>query len=105
MLDGSVSPQARDAAVNGAVRVGEPRDPGVVVRRLGLSPQVFVAAPSLPLPDPLTLEGLPVVLRIEGGARLDAGMLPAWLAEEALAAGRLRLVPAPFAVPVTGRPI
>jgi DNA-binding transcriptional LysR family regulator len=119
-----------EGGVDLAVRVGEPRDPGVVVRRLGLSPQVFVAAPALPLPDPLTLEGLPVVLRIEGGARLDAlpsgqrpgwrvrlaaddveaaadaierglgvGMLPAWLAEEALAAGRLRLVPAPFAVP------
>lgn len=61
-----------------AVRVGEPREAGLVVRRLGVSPQVLVAAPSyLRAHAPLdggtlaALAGHSVVLRMEDGRLLD----------------------------------
>jgi DNA-binding transcriptional LysR family regulator len=118
-----------EESVDLAVRVGVPRDSGFVARRLGASPQVFVASPGYLACHPLPAEGseMRVVMRLEGGpqglevfgrdwtvvlasddvetvasaieAGLGVGMLPEWLAAGALAAGRLVRLPSPVEVP------
>lgn len=62
-----------EEAIDLAVRVGVPRDSTFVGRRIGLSPQVFVASPTYLAAHPLPPAGARVrcVLRIEGGATQD----------------------------------
>jgi len=59
-----------------AVRVGAPRDSSFVARKLGFSPQAFVAAPSwlAGRPDPLG-PGLKLVLRIQEGLPQDPAQI------------------------------
>jgi DNA-binding transcriptional LysR family regulator len=112
-----------------AVRVGAPRDSAFVARKLGLSPQVFVAAPSYVASRPeLYAPGLRVVIRLEDIpqdpsqlgipgwsvalasddvetvaravlAGVGLGMLPEWLVADDLASGVLVRLPSPLVVP------